>query len=350
MQAPRYVVKHAAQETERPNSGDGRNSSADHRSPPRHAPDCPRVSTPHRQPHAPSWRHQERRLPGRPGRPLCHFYVWDTSENYWPAGDPDVAPNASDPFADASGADLFAVSNQYLQSLGVRTPELYLLDTTRAASPADIAIVEDIQGGALQEHWQRQSDDAAPITAELGEMLRAIHARRSSRFGKLASVDNQAPQDMRCEQLALRRALDHLDHAAAHIDRLREVHERLEETLRSMAAGIPLRSEYGLIHGELGPDHVLVDAQGHPAIIDIEGLMFFDVEWEHAFLEFRFGKHYRHLRQDGLDHARLRFYTLCLHVSLCSGPLRLLEGDFPERDEMLGIVRWNVSKVLDFVH
>ena len=207
-------------------------------------------------------------------------YVWDTSENYWPAGDPDVAPNASDPFADASGADLFAVSNQYLQSLGVRTPELYHLDTSRAASPADIAIVEDIQGGTIEEHWQRQPDDAARITSELGEMLRTIHARRNSRFGKLASVDNQAPQDVRCEQLALRRALDHLDHAAAHIDRLREVHKRLEETLRSMAAGIPLRSEYGLIHGELGPDHVLVDAQGHPAIIDIEGLMFFDVEWE----------------------------------------------------------------------
>ncbi len=277
-------------------------------------------------------------------------YVWDTSENYWPAGDPDLANDASDPFADASGANLFSVSNQYLQSLGIRTPKLYLLDTSRAESPADIAIVEDIQGGTLQEHWQRQPDDAARITAELGEMLRAIHARRSSRFGKLASIDKQAPQDVRCEQLALRRALGHLDHAAGHIDRLREAHERLEETLQSMAAGIPIRSEYGLIHGELGPDHVLVDAHGHPAIIDIEDLMFFDVEWEHAFLAFRFGEHYRHLWQNGLDDARLRFYTLCLHLSLCSGPLRLLEGDFPQRDEMMGIAKWNVSKALDFVH
>jgi len=277
-------------------------------------------------------------------------YVWDTSENYWPAGDPDLANDESDPFADASGADLFAVSNQYLQSLGVRTPELYHLDTSRAASPADIAIVEDIQGGTLQEHWQRQPDDAARITAELGEMLRAIQACRNSRFGKLVAVDNQAPQDVRCEQLALRRALGDLDHAAGHIGRFRDTQERVEETLRSLAADIPARLEYGLIHGELGPDHVLVDAQGHQDIIDIEGLMFFDVEWEHAFLEFRFDEHYRDLWQDGLDHARLRFYTLCLHVSLCSGPLRLLDGDFPQRDKMMGIVTWNVSKALDFVH
>ena len=32
-----------------------------------------------------------------------------------------------------------------------------------------------------------------------------------------------------------------------------------------------------LIHGELGPDHVLIDERGHPVIIDIEGVMFFDL-------------------------------------------------------------------------
>jgi len=37
-------------------------------------------------------------------------------------------------------------------------------------------------------------------------------------------------------------------------------------------------------------------------------------------------------------------------ASLCSGPLRLLDGDFPQRDKMMGIVTWNVSKALDFVH
>jgi len=121
-------------------------------------------------------------------------YVWDTSENYWPAGDPDLANDASDPFADASGADLFAASHQYLWSLGVRTPELYLLDTSRAASPADIAMVEDIQGGTIEEHWQRQPDDAARITSELGEMLRTIHARRNSRFGNLPMSTTRRPR------------------------------------------------------------------------------------------------------------------------------------------------------------
>jgi hypothetical protein len=277
------------------------------------------------------------------------IYVWDSSENYWPTGGPDIADDASDLFVDASGAGLFAASSQHLKSLGVRTPEIYLLDTSRAQVPTDIAIVEDISGGALLEYWQHRPEDAERITSELGEMLRVIHACQGVRFGKLDCVDSQAPQNVRCEHLALRRACGHLDHAASHISLLRDRRERLEETLQSMATGIPERSQYALIHGELGPDHVLVDARGHPVIIDIEGLMFFDVEWEHAFLRFRFGEHYRHLWQDGLDSARLRFYTLCLHLSLCSGPLRLLEGDFPEREEMMEIVTWNVSKALDFV-
>ena len=109
------------------------------------------------------------------------------------------------------------------------------------------------------------------------------------------------------------------------------------------------RADYRLIHGELGPDHVLIDERGGPVIIDIEGLMFFDVEWEHVFLRLRFGEHYRSLREDGLDEQRLRFYRLAMHLSLIEGPLRLLDGDFPDRAKMLWIVEYNIDKVLEFV-
>ena len=109
------------------------------------------------------------------------------------------------------------------------------------------------------------------------------------------------------------------------------------------------RADYRLIHGELGPDHVLIDERGEPVIIDIEGLMFFDVEWEHVFLRLRFDEHYRSLREDGLDEERLRFYRLAMHLSLIAGPLRLLDGDFPDREPMLWIVEYNIDKVLEFV-
>jgi hypothetical protein len=44
--------------------------------------------------------------------------------------------------------------------------------------------------------------------------------------------------------------------------------------LHELAALVPPRAEYRLIHGELGPDHVLVGRSAEPVLIDIEGLMF----------------------------------------------------------------------------
>ncbi|MEV6711670.1 hypothetical protein AB0M48_06425 [Lentzea sp. NPDC051208] len=79
-------------------------------------------------------------------------------------------------------------------------------------------------------------------------------------------------------------------------------------------------------------------------LVDSEGVMFFDVEWEHVFLELRFGPHYRPV--PGLDPARMSLYRLAQHLSLVEGPLRLLEGDFPHRDAMREIAEHNVGRVL----
>jgi hypothetical protein len=89
-----------------------------------------------------------------------------------------------------------------------------------------------------------------------------------------------------------------------------------------------------------------VDADGRPALIDIEGLMYFDAEWEHAFLELRFGPRYAFLRTGGLDEDRLRLYRLAMHLSLVAGPLRLLKGDFPDPAPMRAIAEYNLGRTL----
>jgi hypothetical protein len=92
------------------------------------------------------------------------------------------------------------------------------------------------------------------------------------------------------------------------------------------------------------PSSVL--SAGRPVVVDIEGLMYFDPEWEHVFLRLRFGEHYRFLRVPGLDQRRLDLYRLAMHLSLIAGPLRLLDGDYPEREPMLSIVAYNIQKAL----
>lgn len=110
------------------------------------------------------------------------------------------------------------------------------------------------------------------------------------------------------------------------------------------------RTEHGLIHGELGPDHVLVDASGHLVLIDIEGAMFFHVEWEHVFLAAAFQRPVLSRTQpcpapDSIR-AWLDLHLLAMRLSLVAGPLRLLDGGFPHRTEMRDIAEHNAREAL----
>jgi hypothetical protein len=277
------------------------------------------------------------------------LYAWDPVENFWPVSTGPTSGSA-DPFADASGASLFEASYAQLAALGIRTPELYVLDRSKTTHPADFALMEDVRGPSLEALLAADPQRAHNVLDELAAALQVMHRCRSSQVGKVAIVGaGIATADQRCEEIVLRRALVQLSEAAGRIARLAAAQPALVELLHRLAADVHPRADFALIHGELGPDHVFVDDEGHPAIIDIEGLMFFDVEWEHVFLELRFHDDYRPLREDNLDEHRLQLYRLAMHISLVAGPLRLLDGDFPDAPFMRSIVDWNLEKTLSFL-
>jgi hypothetical protein len=59
--------------------------------------------------------------------------------------------------------------------------------------------------------------------------------------------------------------------------------------------------------------------------------------------------HYRRLAVEGLDEDQLALYTLTQRLSLTAGPLRLLDGDFPDRAFMQGIAEYHLNEVLALV-
>ncbi|MFJ8884774.1 hypothetical protein ACIRJR_15395 [Streptomyces sp. NPDC102402] len=85
---------------------------------------------------------------------------------------------------------------------------------------------------------------------------------------------------------------------------------------------------------------------GRAVLIDVEGLMHFDAEWEHVFLRLRFHDRYAALSRPGLDPRRLDLYMLAMRLSLVAGPLRLLDGDFPDREFMRGVAEHNLRETL----
>ncbi|MFD7392326.1 phosphotransferase family protein [Streptomyces sp. NPDC059852] len=278
----------------------------------------------------------------RPARVIV--YSWAEAENFWPGAD-GVDP--AHPFAPASGLVPFLAARRTLDGLGVRVPAVLFADDSRTRCPADVAVVEDVAGGTLEALFEADPVRASGALRELAAMLDVMHGQRSASYGRVDVLERGgAASGESCQGLVLERALGDLAEAAGRDPRIGSAAAPLRDRLRELAARVAPRSGHGLIHGELGPDHVLVGATGRPVLIDIEGLMYFDVEWEHVFLELRFGERYQALSRPGLDPARLDLYTLATHLSLVAGPLRLLDGDFPHRDVMRGIADHNAGAAL----
>jgi aminoglycoside phosphotransferase (APT) family kinase protein len=174
-----------------------------------------------------------------------------------------------------------------------------------------------------------------------------MHTTLVPYYGRLAAVARgEASQTRPAEEVILDRALRHLDAAATRDTRLAAARRRIADHLRHLRGAVRARQAYGLVHGELGPDHVLVTPAGEPAVIDIEGLAYFDVEWEHAWLQLRFGDAYRALRPVHLDPRRLELYRFAQVLSLIEGPLRIAGTDFPDRQWMLDLAELNITKAL----
>ncbi|WP_432840867.1 phosphotransferase family protein [Dactylosporangium sp. CA-092794] len=274
------------------------------------------------------------------------LYLWAAGENYWPPS--PVVPD--DPFTDASGAELFGAAHAALTAAGVRVPRLLLLDRDGRFLDDDLALVEDAGSVLLEALLQHDPAAAEAHLARLGDAVRRLHTARGPGYGKVAAiVDGTAPQQRGTEDVILDRALGHLALAAGRDPRIAGARERIEDHLRGLRAAVAPRREYGLVHGELGPDHVLVNPAGEPVIIDFEGLAWFDVEWEHAFLQLRFGDRYPALRPVELDPDRLELYRYAQTIALIEGPLRIAGTDFPDRQWMLDLAEHHIGRALTAV-
>jgi aminoglycoside phosphotransferase (APT) family kinase protein len=271
------------------------------------------------------------------------LYVWAAEENYWPQS-PTVP---DDPFTDASGAELFATNHQALAAAGVRVPRLMLLDRDGRYLDADLALVEDAGSLRLEELIERDPSAAAAPLSALGDALRRMHTTFGPHYGKLVSIEHgEAPQTRRTEDIIADQALHNLDAAATRDPRLADAQHRIAAHVRHLHSKVTPRQTYALVHGELGPDHVLVTPAGEAVLLDFEGLTYFDVEWDHAWLQMRFGDTYPALRPVDLDPDRLDFYRYAQVLSLIEGPLRIADTDFPNRQWMLNLAEHNIAKAL----
>lgn len=275
----------------------------------------------------------------------CILYVWDLTMNYFQEEIVNAEINAQ-----SYGSGLFEVNNRYLIEHSIRTPLLYDMNRSQEQYSFDYALVEYIPGEAAEAYFGHPDSKAKDLIFEqIGEMIRTMHEGESGAYGKPDQAHaalNQKP----CHLNQLYNGIAQLSYAAEHHEVIRKHQEKLLGKLHELEARITPRRRYGFIHGELGPNHIMVTGKElEPCLIDIEGAEFYDIEHEHSFLEMRFGGFYRYLKNEQLDEDRMRFYKFHHHLSLVSGGLKLLQRGFPDQQLARGILDCHTEYALQYI-
>lgn len=272
----------------------------------------------------------------------CVMYVWDLAANYFQEEEANNDINER-----SYGSVLFEINNKFLTQQGIRTPVLYDLNTERKHYPFDYALVEYVDGQKAEAYFHHTDSQVQDkLFQRLSDMLSSMHANERDVYGKL---NNNATYMEKCHLLQLKNTEVQLSYASHYIDSIRANQSKLLDTLYELESRIKPRTHYRFIHGELGPDHVLVNDKLEPVLIDIEGAMFFDIEHEHSFLALRFGQYYRFLKNNTLDPNRMSFYRFHHHVSLTSGGLKLLHRGFPDQQFAKSLVDYHAKCALQFI-
>lgn len=274
----------------------------------------------------------------------CVLYIWHDVNRYFSERDHLDAAQS-----DAQAPLLFEANTKLLQSLGVDTPQIYrsgLLDQGH-----HFALVEYVGGVNLTAFTASASPEAnVRVFERVGELLRAINALERPYPGTV--LDQKSPYGTSSHGHALERARLELKVVARDHAGVAERAAEIENALRTPLEQLEPRRSYRLVHGELGPEHILLRQGGEvPCVIDFDNAHFFDVEAEHALLRFRFGQdvYDRYLRRNDLDDARLRFYRLALHVSFVYAGSRFLARNFHDRAWAQALFDTNLGRVLDLL-
>ncbi|WP_078551972.1 phosphotransferase [Bacillus alkalicellulosilyticus] len=273
----------------------------------------------------------------------CILYVWDISENYFKEEKANEHDNER-----SFGSDLFQINNQYLRKQGITTPILYHMNDKKDEYPFDFAFVEYIEGEKLESYLTNTPLDHSQedLLSRVGAMIQKMHSIKRDTYGNLLSNETSKGH---CHQIQFNNAKDQLLYASQYLDSYKNNVAKLNEVLHKLESLLVPRDEYGFVHWELGPDHVLVNERMEPYLIDIEGAKFFDIEYEHSFLEFRFDEQYNYFKNNSLDQNRMRFYRFYHHIALTTGGLKLLHRGFPNQKFAKSLIDYHSKLALQYV-
>lgn len=272
---------------------------------------------------------------------ICALYIWHDENRYFTEREDDTHNHS-----DSRAPLLLKTNTDFLLAHGIGVPRIYYMGVLE--SGYHFAFLEYIAGGSLQTFMETQPTEAQKAVLEkFGTMVHRLHTIQRDFPGTLLDDARGVPLP---QDAWLERGLLELNAAADTEPPVAEKRDQIEAKMRTLYAQIAPRTDFRYIHGEMGPDHVLLGQSDlTPHLVDVDGMHFTDVELEYAILAMRFAPeiYARYLHPQGLDPARTAFYKFGMHVSFVYGGSRLLRGNHENRALAESILYGHLKHVLN---
>jgi len=211
------------------------------------------------------------------------------------------------------GFTYFIHNTRLLSDLGIRVPRIVTAGHNDDGD-FDYAIVECFIGQSLHE-YMNNGGKISDVAGKIIEVTDRMAAKKRSFYGP--PMINE-PFSISATQLAFNFYSEELNIASKFDNEISSMQEGILTLMQRKMSEITESKdrEFSLIHGELTPPHVFILDNGDIGIIDIEGIKYFDTEYDWVVISSACGGVFPLPRS--LDLNKLEFYGLCMKVGYIS--------------------------------
>ena len=178
------------------------------------------------------------------------LYIWGKRTSFF-----SKYENKNDIFR-SNGADLFLASHKVFEDNNIPVQKLYYIDRTKKVYDFDYAFVEYISGKEIEAYMDKSESEVKQLFISLGDNIRKLHRIKRSFAG---TIDAPQKEEFKCEEYILYIIETEMNYLIGNCNEVAKKEKEIREAYKELYKNIKPRKEYVFIHGELGPNHVLVN-------------------------------------------------------------------------------------------
>ena len=211
------------------------------------------------------------------------------------------------------GFQYFVYNTELLCNIGVRVPKI-ITSGHYMDSNFNFAIVECFKGISLDEYIQN-SGNISMFADKIADTMSKLSIQKRNYYGSPMEIK---PNNISAAQLIFNFYAEELSIAYRLDSEINDLKENILILMQKKFSkiGETDNQEYSLVHGELTPPHIFILDDGEIGLIDIEGVKYFDVEYDWAVIDLMYSG--KIPLPDTINMKKVEFYKICLKIGYMS--------------------------------